>query len=121
GAGAACSGGSLEESLMDFEWSRLWIQLIPLAANGATWAWLYIEKRNDKTNERIDELTNRHEELDKSLREMKGNHLRSDDLQKLYDRLNGMDSRLSSLCGEFRQQSNNLNLILNKIAEKGLK
>jgi methyl-accepting chemotaxis protein len=108
---------------MDVEIARVWLQLINIAGTALVGAWMYIEKRNDKTNERIDELNRRFEELDKAVRTMRADatgNLRHDDLQDVYGRLNSMDGKLSQLIGEFRFHSDTLKLFLNKITEKGL-
>lgn len=109
---------------MEAESIRLWIPVINLIATSATGIWIYLEKRNNKTNERIDGLAVRHEDLDKAMREVKSameQSLRHDDLSKVYDRLNAMNGKLSELIGEFKGNNDTLKLFLNKITERGLK
>ncbi|MDR1350724.1 MAG: hypothetical protein LBJ59_08140 [Zoogloeaceae bacterium] len=84
---------------------------------------MYLEKRSNKTNERIDELAMRVEELDKSLRAVKadtGGHLRHTDLSGLYERMNEVDGKLNQMIGEFRAHGDMLRLLMRKITEKGL-
>jgi hypothetical protein len=84
---------------------------------------MYLEKRSDKTNARVDALTDRVEQADQALARIEGaahGSLRYDDLQKVYDRLNAMDGKLNQLVGEFRGNNDTLRLLLNKITEKGL-
>ena len=102
----------------------LWLQVLNLICTAAIGVWRYIDHKNDKTNERINDLAARHEELDKTLREVKsasGHSLRHDDLSKVYGRLNEMDGKLNQLVGEFRGSNDTLRLLLNRITEKGLK
>jgi archaellum component FlaC len=82
-----------------------------------------MEKRDTEINERIDTLTTRLEEMDRGLRAMKSDtsrHLRYNDLQQVYDRLNDVDGKLNKLMGQFQGNNDTLRLILGKITEKGL-
>lgn len=119
---------------MEMEAARLWLQILNMLGTALIGAWMYLEKRNDKTNERIDELGLRFEELDKSLHAVKSDtsgHLRHTDLEairkeikddqaRLYERVNTIDNKMNQLIGEFRGNNDTLKLLLNKITEKGL-
>jgi hypothetical protein len=94
------------------------------ALNLAGTVWIYLERRNDKTNERIDALGARLDEADRTLIGLKAGssgNLRQSDLREVFDRLNGMDAKLNRLCGEFSQHIGTLNILMNKITERGLK
>ncbi|MDR3323255.1 MAG: hypothetical protein LBS89_03525 [Zoogloeaceae bacterium] len=108
---------------MDIENTRLLLQVLNMVGTVVIGCWMYLEKRNDKTNVRIDALTGRVEQADRALMEIKGaaqGQLRLDDLTKVYDRINGIDRKLSEMTGEFRGVSDTLKLLVNKITEKGL-
>jgi hypothetical protein len=108
---------------MDIEIAKIWLQVVNMLGTLLIGIWMYAEKRSNKTNERIDDLALRFEELDKSLRAVKvesGGHLRHTDLEKVYDRLNAMDGKLNQMIGESRSHNDTLRLLLNKITEKGL-
>jgi tetrahydromethanopterin S-methyltransferase subunit G len=109
--------------MMDIEVAKIWLQILNMVGTATIGAWMYLEKRSNKTNERIDELSARFEELDKSLRAVKsesGGHLRHTDLEKVYVRLNEMDGKLNQMIGEFRSHGDTLKLFMSRITEKGL-
>jgi hypothetical protein len=108
---------------MESESIRLWMQALNMLGTVIIGAWMYLEKRSDKTNERINDLAARHEELDKALREVKstsGGHLRHDDLKEIYVRLNSMDAKLNSMAGEFKTHSELMRMFLARVTDKGL-
>ena len=85
------------------------------------WAW--IERRNDKTNEKIAALTAEVAALDSDMTVLKAsaekapNHA---DLGKVYESINGLAATVNQLVGENRGQTDTLRLILNRMTEKGL-
>ncbi|MDR2624949.1 MAG: hypothetical protein LBC37_01290 [Zoogloeaceae bacterium] len=92
------------------------------------------EKRGELTNERIDDLSSRFDDLDNALRTLKGDsggHLRhtdlddlrreqKDDREKLYTRINTIDAKMNQVIGEFRTTRDTLQMLMNKITQKGL-
>ncbi|MDR2674870.1 MAG: hypothetical protein LBC18_08390 [Opitutaceae bacterium] len=120
--------------MMDIEVAKVWLQILNMVGTVIIGAWMYLEKRSNKTNERIDDLAGRFEELDKSLRAVKsesGGHLRytdldllrkeqKGDLEKLYLRINTIDTKMSEMIGEARMQNDTLQLIMGCVTKKGL-
>lgn len=108
---------------MDAETIKVWLQGINMLGTFALGIWLYLEKRSDKTNERVSELAAKVEKLDKDVSALEGaavsapNHA---DLAKVYDSINDMAKTVNQLVGENRGQSDTLRLILNQITQKGL-
>lgn len=100
-----------------------WIQLINMLGTFALGVWLYLEKRNDKTNERITDLGKKVDELDRGVSNLEvstsaaPNHA---DLGKVYEAMNRQGETLNQLVGENRGQSDTLRLILNQVMQKGL-
>ncbi|MBA3997059.1 MAG: hypothetical protein C0466_07800 [Candidatus Accumulibacter sp.] len=102
---------------------NFWLQLINMVGTFALGAWLYLEKRNDKTNVRIDELALKVDALDKDVSSLKtaaGNAPNHSDLAKVYESINHLAATVNQLVGENRGQSDTLRLILNQIAQKGM-
>jgi septal ring factor EnvC (AmiA/AmiB activator) len=88
--------------------------LMHLVAAG--WNWL--EKRNDKTQQRLTEIQTaldavEHEVL--SLKESRKTALTHDNLAEVYKSINQLASTVNQLVGENRSQSDQLRLILNKM------
>lgn len=102
---------------------RDWLLTISMVGHFSYTAWAYVEKRNDKTNERIAELATKVEELDKDVSRLEAasstapNH---GDLAKVYESLNQLAGTVNQLVGENRGQTDTLRLILNHITQKGL-
>lgn len=108
-------------------------QLVPWASligNFAIGIWLYLERRNDKTNERVTALASKVETLDKdvvklaSAAEGAPDH---EDLSRLYakiddtnDRLTETSSRVANLSGSLDALTATLRLINSEIIKKGL-
>jgi tetrahydromethanopterin S-methyltransferase subunit G len=108
---------------MNIELANIALHVLNIVGTAVVGVWVWWAKNSDKTNERIDGIAARLEELDKAIRAVKaesGGHLRHTDLEKVYDRLNGMDGKLNQMIGEFRSHNDTLKLLLNKITEKGL-
>ena len=108
---------------METEAIKLWLQAINMLGTFALGVWLYLEKRNDRTNERVSELAGRVEQLDKDVSALQAstenapNHA---DLGKVYDSINKLAATVNQLVGENRGQSDTLRLILNQITQKGM-
>ena len=108
---------------MDPEYIRTGLQALNMLATFALGVWLYLEKRNDKTNDRVTELAGKVEEIDKKVTSLEAtaeaapNHA---DLAKVYDSLNNLAGTVNQLVGENKGQSDTLRLILNRITERGM-
>jgi uncharacterized protein YoxC len=103
---------------------RVWLQIINMVGTFALGVWLYLEKRSDKTNERITDLATRVDAMDKDLSSLKTtaeNALNHGDLAKVYESVNKLSATVNQLVGENRGQSDTLRLILNQITAKGMK
>ncbi|MDR1063646.1 MAG: hypothetical protein LBL48_06905 [Azoarcus sp.] len=99
------------------------LQIINMIGTFAIGIWIYLEKRNDKTNERITRLNEDVDKIDKELAALSGKiggAVGHHDLSELYQRLAKVEQSVSKLCGSFNEANNTLRLILTKIAEKGL-
>ena len=102
---------------------RDWLLTLALLGQFGNAAWMFFERRNDKTNERIAELSTKFEQLDKDVAalektaEAAPNHA---DLSKVYESINEQAKTLNQLVGENRGQSDTLRLILNQVMQKGL-
>ncbi len=108
---------------METETIKLWLQAINMLGTFALGVWLYLEKRNDRTNERVTELAGRVEQLDKDVSALQAsaenapNHA---DLGRVYESINKLAATVNQLVGENRGQSDTLRLILAQIAQKGM-
>ena len=108
---------------METETIKLWLQAINMLGTFALGVWLYLEKRSDKTNERVTELAGRVEQLDKDVSAMQAsaenapNHA---DLGRVYESINKLAATVNQLVGENRGQSDSLRLILAQITQKGM-
>lgn len=102
---------------------RDWLQLIQALGTAALGAWFYIEKRNDKTNERVTAMGERIDEIDKDLSGLiatsKGAPTHHD-LANVYHVQNRTEEKLNQLIGETRSQSDLLRLIMAQITKKGM-
>lgn len=102
---------------------KTWLLIINLVGEFSIGCWLYLERRNDKTNERVTELASKVEQLDKDVSSLNAttagspNHA---DLAKVYESINSLAATVHTLVGENRGQSDTLRLILNQITQKGL-
>ena len=103
---------------------NFWLQLINMVGTFALGVWLYLEKRSDKTNDRITDLAGKVDVLDKDVSALKTvarNAPNQIDLAKVYESINSLAATVNQLVGENRGQSDTLRLILNQIAQKGMK
>lgn len=108
---------------MDPDNIRLWLQAINMLGTFGLGVWLYLEKRSDKTNERVSELGAKVEQLDKDVSALSataGGAPNHSDLASVYESINGLSRTVHQLVGENRGQSDTLRLILNHITQKGL-
>lgn len=108
---------------MDAETIKIWLQGINMVGTFALGVWLYLEKRSDKTNERVSDLANKVEQLDKDVSALQASAESSPnhgDLAKVYESINSLAGTVHQLVGENRGQSDTLRLILNHITQKGL-
>lgn len=103
---------------------RDWLLTISMILHFARTLWDYVDKRNDKTNERLGELASKFDQLEKEVSALEAaadaapNHA---DLGKVYDSINTLAGTVNQLVGENRGQSDTLRLILNQVMQKGLK
>ena len=108
---------------MDIETFKVWLQGINMLGTFALGVWLYLEKRSDKTNERVTLLAKEVDELDKAVTGLQAgadaapNHA---DIAKVYDSINKLAATVNQLVGENRGQSDTLRLILNQITQRGM-
>lgn len=102
---------------------RDWLLTISMIGHFSYTAWSYIERRSDKTSERIAELAGKFDALDKDVSKLKTasdvapNH---NDLAQMYGSINELAETVNQLVGENRGQSDTLRLILNQIMQKGM-
>lgn len=102
---------------------RDWLLTISMIGHFSYTAWTYVERRSDKTSERLLAVTTRLEELERdvsslqSSAELAPTHA---DLGKVYDSINQLAATVHQLVGENRGQSDTLRLILNQITQKGM-
>ena len=108
--------------MMGIEFRDILLSLALLGQVG-NFAWLYFERRNDKTNERI---TAQGERMDKIETDIAGLIAASKtapthhDLANVYHAQNRTDEKLNQLIGETRSQSDLLRLIMAQITKKGM-
>lgn len=101
---------------------RDWLLTISMIGHFSYTAWAYVERRSDKTNERMAELSAKVEKLDKDVAALEAtteaapNHA---DLGKVYESINTLAGTVNQLVGENRGQSDTLRLILNQVMQKG--
>jgi len=99
---------------MDVESIKIALQATNMMGTFALGVWLYIERRGDKTNERVDELSGKVDDIDKDLTDIKAVMRMSPthtDLSKLYEKINTVSTAINTLSGEFTGLKNVLNLI----------
>lgn len=108
-------------------YQKLWLTLylISLLGNFGIGTWLYLERRNDKTNERIADLSGKVEQLDKDvdarLNDLKPrlialearieNAPTHDDLAGIHEKINSVAREISQLTGNVAGMSRLLNSI----------
>ena len=134
---------------MDLPVITVWMAGISLVSNFATNIWVYLEKRNDKTNQRITALNEIVERIDKEVvglqsacqscpietlaerlgaleKDVSGLQASAEqapshhDLDKVYEAVNDLSEKVDTLAGGFDAFSATLRQILNRIIEKGM-
>lgn len=108
---------------MDYDTVKVWLQVINMIATFALGVWLYLEKRSDKTNDRVSELSKQVDDLDKDVVALQTATAKSpshEDIAKVYESINGLAATVNQLVGENRGQTDTLRLILNQITQKGM-
>ncbi len=134
---------------MDLETFKVWLQAINMLGTFALGIWLYLEKRSDKTNQRVtdlgaivervdkqvvglqsacdgcqvDTLTDRIGELEKDVSGLKASAEQAPDhhdLAKVYEAINDLAEKVDTLVGGFDAQSTTLRQILNRVIERGM-
>jgi archaellum component FlaC len=134
---------------MDIEAVKVWLQGINMVGTFALGCWLYLEKRSDKTNQRVTDLDQSVEEISKKMISLKaacdgcqvealGGRIEQldrdvsalkavsesapdhDDISRVYESINDLAETVNRLVGEFEAQGQTLRQILNRIIEKGM-
>ena len=108
---------------MDLETAKAWMQGVNMLGTFALGIWMYLERRSDKTNERVAELWQRLEQTDRAVSALKTTAQTAPthgDIARVYDSLNTLAGTVNQLVGENRGQTDTLRLILNQITQKGL-
>lgn len=108
---------------MDLETLKAWMQAVNMLGTFALGIWMYLERRSDKTNERVAELWQRLEQTDRDVSALKTTAQAAPthgDIARVYDSLNTLAGTVNQLVGENRGQTDTLRLILNQITQKGL-
>lgn len=113
---------------------RDWLLVISMVLHFAYTIWAYIDRRNDKTNERIAALVSEVGTLTADLEKLKSTTETAPshaDLGRVYEAIKAqgaatnetiskLAATVNQLVGENRGQTDTLRLILNRITEKGL-
>lgn len=108
---------------MDIETIKVWLQGINMIGTFALGVWLYLEKRSDKTNERVSELAIKVDKLDKDVGALQASARQAPnhgDLAAVHEKINEVAQVVHQLVGENRGQTDTLRLILKQITQKGL-
>lgn len=108
---------------MDIETLKTWLQAVNMLGTFALGCWLYLEKRSDKTNERVTRLAEEVDELGKAVTGLRAgaeSALSHGDLSNVYGSINELAEKVNTLIGESESQSQTLRQILNRIIEKGM-
>ncbi|SDI53100.1 hypothetical protein [Propionivibrio dicarboxylicus] len=134
---------------MDIQAVKDWGQVICWIVNFFGLVWVILERRNDKTNERvtqlgqdideinqkvikmkagcdgcqIDSVASRIEQIDRDVSGLKaaaGSAPSHDDLSRVYEAINELAEKVNHLVGESEGQGQTLRQILARIIEKGM-
>jgi CII-binding regulator of phage lambda lysogenization HflD len=100
-----------------------WLDVLNALATGAIWVYLRIEKKNDRTNERIDALIKKIDELEDRAAHLEGasgSAVTHNDLSKIYQSINALSEKVNQLVGGSEAMNDVLRLIQARIMEKGL-
>jgi len=102
---------------------RDWLLTISMLGHFSYTLYAYIERRGDKTNERIAALAAKVEQLDKDVgalaitAKLAPSHT---DLGDVYESINKLAATVHELVGESRGQTATLRMIQSQITERGL-
>ncbi len=102
---------------------RDWLLTISMIGHFSYTLWAYVDRRSDKTNERMAELSAKVEKLDKDVSVLSAASSAAPshaDLSDVYESINKLAATVNQLVGENRGQSDTLRLILNQITQKGM-
>ncbi len=108
---------------MDLETLKTWLQAVNMLGTFALGCWLYLEKRSDKTNERVTRLADEVDDLGKAVTSLRAEAESAPshaDLSHVYESINELAEKVNKLVGESESQSQTLRQILNRIIEKGM-
>ncbi len=112
---------------MTVEEKMFWLQVVHILATAALGIYVWASNRHRVTNQRITDLEagvdlrldTHAERLVRLETQVKGAPTH-DDLGKLYDALNETSRQVSQLVGTVSSMNDNVRLILNRIADKGM-
>ena len=102
---------------MDPEMIRAGVSVNNLLVTFGLGAWMYLETRSDKTNDRVAELSKQLDKLEKELASLQKtvegapSHA---DLAKIYDSINGLSATVHKLVGENGLQTDLLRQLVQK-------
>lgn len=99
---------------MDLEMVKTALMIINMLGTFAIGVWLYLEKRNDKTNARIDKVEECLEDQGTKLARIEANAANApthNDLGDLHERVNAVAEGMNRLTGEFSAVKATLQLI----------
>lgn len=103
---------------------RDWLLIISMLGHFSYTLYAYIERRGDKTNERIAALAAKVEQLDKDVGALAitvKSAPSHDNLGEVYESINKLAAMVHQLVGENRSQTDTLRLIQNQIMQKGMR
>lgn len=99
---------------------RDWLLTISMIGHFSYTVWGYIERRNDKTGERINVLSARVTELDADVSAMKAAAEAApthSDLANVHEKVNKTNEMVNQLVGENRSQTDLLRIIVGKLMD----
>ncbi|MCL2076035.1 MAG: hypothetical protein FWH15_06305 [Betaproteobacteria bacterium] len=91
-------------------------QMINLVITAGIFVWLYVQKKSDKTSERLDRAERDLTELKSLFRHMPSH----EDLKQVYESLNKLSEQVNQFIGESRAHGEFMRMLLNRLTEKGL-
>lgn len=101
---------------------RDWLLVISMVGNFAYTLYSYIDRRGDKTGERIGELEGKISVIDKDVTTLKAkvdNAPSHDHLAEFYGEIRDTNEKVDQLIGETKQQSKVIELIHGYLMERG--
>lgn len=103
---------------------RDWLLTISMLGHFSYTLYAYIERRGDKTNERIAALSAKVDQIDKDVGALAISAKSAPshkDLGDVYESINSLAAMVNQLVGENRSQTDTLRLIQNQIMQKGMR